>query len=304
LLLQGAIGMSDANQILIVEDHDTSREAMAMLLRDDGYDVVTAASAAGGLAAIEVAPPSLVICDLRMPGGDGISLIARVRALPGIAYVPILVVSAFGGVDDRVAALDRGADDFLCKPVDPQELLARVRMHLRRARREHELERRALVDPLTGVPNRRGIFEVLRREQERSRRTGALMSVLMVDVDHFKRLNDELGHNVGDTALRQIAAALVREVRVVDQVGRIGGDEFLIVLPATGADAAAALAARVRALRVPLVAVNVPSARIVTVSVGVATQRPHEALESLVDRADLEMYRVRRTGEIPAMERR
>jgi diguanylate cyclase (GGDEF)-like protein len=170
---------------------------------------------------------------------------------------------------------------------------------LRRARREHELERRAMIDPLTGIANRRGIFDLLKREQDRARRTGAMTSVLMIDVDKFKRLNDELGHNVGDTALRQIAGALIREVRVVDQVGRIGGDEFLIVLPETGAEAAAALATRVSALRVPLVTMDARAQRVVTVSVGVATMRPHETLEALVDRADHEMYRLRTTGAIP-----
>jgi len=264
---------------------------MAALLRDDGYHVVTAGDGAAGLAAVEQAPPALVISDVRMPRSDGLELIARVRALPRETYVPILVVSAFGDTAERVAALDRGADDFLRKPVDPRELLARVRVHLRRSTRDHELERRAVIDPLTGVPNRRGIFAVLRREHERMRRTGAAMSVLMVDVDHFKQLNDELGHQAGDTALRQIAAALVRAVRAIDHVGRIGGDEFLIVLPDTDADAAASLATRVRALRFPS-----------TVSVGVATLRPDdpdETIDVAVRRADLDMYRIRRTGEIP-----
>jgi two-component system, cell cycle response regulator len=200
-----------------------------------------------------------------------------------------------------VAGLDLGADDFIGKPVDARELIARVRVHLRYARREHDLERRALVDPLTGVLNRRGIFAVLRHEHERVRRSGAPLSVLLLDIDRFKALNDELGHQAGDTALRQLAAALLRSVRAADQVGRIGGDEFLIILPDADADAAFAMAARLRALRATAVASG--ETRDVQASVGAATLEAEETVDTLVARADRAMYKLKRTGEMPILPR-
>jgi diguanylate cyclase (GGDEF)-like protein len=287
--------------ILVVDDDPTTREALAELLEDEGYPVATAGSASEAMTAIERERPGLILSDVRMPGGDGMELITRVRASSDFAHTPILLVSALEDHDQRIAALDLGANDFIAKPVDPRELLARVRVQLRQIRREGELERHAMTDPLTGVLNHRGLHALLRRERERAIRTRQPLSVLLIDIDRFKQVNDKHGHQTGDTLLRQIAASLVRAVRAVDDVGRIGGDEFVVVLPGADAAAAATLCMRLRALRPRLATAEGELA--VSLSIGAATLDGDESIETLLDRADRRMYRLKRTGEMPVVPR-
>jgi diguanylate cyclase (GGDEF)-like protein len=285
--------------ILVVEDDFATRDAMAALLRDDGHVVVTAVDGVSALIAVEHHLPDLVISDVRMPRSDGFQLVRRLRDRPASAHIPVLLVSAAGDPDRRATGLDLGADDFLAKPVDGRELLARVRAHLRHVRRSEELERRAILDPLTGVVNRRGIHGALQKQIHRARRTGSPLSVLMIDIDRFKALNDRLGHQAGDTALRHVARALTDAVRIADHVGRCGGDEFLVIL--TDADAAAAqtLADRLRHLRLPPLAIDDGPGVPITISIGTATLRDDDTIDTLTERADREMYRVKRqTGEL------
>jgi diguanylate cyclase (GGDEF)-like protein len=288
--------MTAAEHILLVEDDAVTREAMAELLRDEGYRVTAVPDGVAAYEAIAREPPALVISDVRMPRGDGFQLVRSIRARLATAHLPILLVSGSGTPERRAAGIELGADDYLTKPVDVRELLARVRSQLRRARDRDLLERRTVIDPLTGVLNRRGIAGVLRHEVAHARRTATPLSVLMVDVDRFKALNDTYGHRAGDTVLRHVARSLTDAVRLVDHVGRYGGDEFLVVLPEADPGAAATLAARLRSLRLPPLAVSAGQAVDVTVSIGVATLRRGESGDAVVQRADEEMYRVKRTS--------
>jgi diguanylate cyclase (GGDEF)-like protein len=296
------VAPNGAEHILVVEDEPVAREALATLLGDEGYRVTAVRD---GLAALDVVkhdPPALVLSDVRMPRADGFDLVRRLRARATTAHIPILLISALAAPERRVRGLDLGADDFLAKPVDFGELLARVRMHLRRVRERRELEQRALVDGLTGVLNRRGITIELEREIRAARHGGRNLCVLMVDIDAFKRLNDEHGHQAGDTALRHVANALVGAVRTVDRVGRYGGDEFLLVIPDTDPQALAALAGRLRTLRLPRLAVDPEREVDLTISIGPACLHAGERMEDLIARADRAMYRVKRTGELPVAE--
>ena len=279
-----------ADRILIVEDDDDVRDAIAALLEEQGYVVETARDGAEAVQKVEDDPPALVISDVRMPGMDGFHLVERLREQASTADVPIILLSALDEHERRVAGLDLGADDYLGKPAHPDELLARVRVHLRHAHRQQALVRRSLLDPLTGALNRRGILAVLRRERERALRTRTPLSVLMLDVDGFKALNDTHGHAAGDSALRLIARAIVDAVRVVDHVGRLGGDEFVVAVPDGDEQAAAALAARLEVLDLPALEVEGGEVLRVEVSVGAATMREGESLDALLERADAEMY--------------
>ncbi len=285
-----------AAHLLVVEDDPLTLEVLTDLLRDAGYDVATAGDGVEAVAEAEREPPDLVISDVTMPRADGFELVRRLRARPASATVPILLVSAATNANRRAAGLDLGADDFIAKPIDPRELLARIRAQLRRATERTELQRRSVVDPLTGALNRRGIDAVLKRMEEHARRTGSTLSVLMIDVDHFKAINDQFGHPAGDAVLRHVARALVDAVRVADHVGRFGGDEFIVLLPDGTAAEAAALARRLGSLEVPTISVDSKQLTI-TISIGAATLRPDDTVGSLLERADREMYQVKHRGE-------
>lgn len=281
------------DRILVVEDDDDIREALEALLEEHGYAVDTASDGAEAFAMVEQDPPALVISDVMMPGVDGYQLVEKLRKRPASADIPIILLSALQDPERKVAGLDLGADDYISKPTRPDELLARIRVHLRHAHRQQALTRRSLIDPLTGTLNRRGILSVLRRERERALKTGAPLSVLMLDIDGFKALNDTYGHKAGDTVLRQLARAIVEALRVVDHVGRLGGDEFVVAVPDGDPVAAAGLAARLSVLELPPLEIQDGSLQ-VHVSVGVATLRQGESVDELLERADEEMYRRKR----------
>lgn len=295
-LLTGVIAAeASSDRILVVEDDDDIREALEALLEEHGYAVDTASNGEQAFAMVEEDPPSLVISDVMMPGIDGFQLVEKLRERPASADIPIILLSALREPDTRIAGLDLGADDYISKPTRPDELLARVRVHLRHAHRHQALTRRSLIDPLTGTLNRRGILSVLRRERERALKSGTPLSVLMLDVDGFKALNDTYGHKAGDTVLRNLARAIVEAVRVVDHVGRLGGDEFVVAVPDGDPVAAAGLAARLAVLQLPPLEVEDHARLEVHVSVGVATLGPGETIDELLERADEEMYRRKRS---------
>ncbi len=282
--------------ILVVEDDSASREALCELLRDVGFRVTAATDGDEGLDVVQSSRPDLVITDVLMPRKNGLLMVAELREHARNADIPVVVVSALDQTDHRVAALDLGADDFLPKPIDPDELLARIRMHLRHAARAHRLERLSTVDDLTGVLNRRGIFEVLERERERAHRIAAPLSVLMIDVNEFKAINDKWGHVVGDHVLAAVGRGLAGIVRSADEVGRVGGDEFLVVCPDTELPAARALSRRIRSLdpmaaQTPVGAIEVGRGPHVRLAVGPATAFANETADALIARADAAMYR-------------
>ncbi len=276
--------------ILVVEDDEGTREELARVLEGAGYRTALAGDAREALALAQARRFDLVLTDVNLPGQNGYQLTRALRREGPSRFTPIVLVSGVADSQRRVAALDGGANDFLSKPVDVDELLARIRLQLRQARRERELRQRCRYDPVTGVLNRYAIDEELRRELARSRRSGAPLSVLMVDIDAFKSINDRHGHTRGDEALRLTAARLTELLRAADRVGRYGGDEFLVILPDTGCEDAYALLERLRRswqLGPPELPRTTTS---VTISVGSATARPEETSEQLVRRADEAMY--------------
>ncbi len=279
-----------AASILIADDEEPARQAMAELLAEAGYQVRTAADGNQALAMANAESPDLVISDVRMPGMDGFELARRLRATRGDESLPIILVSAAGESGRRVAGLDLGADDYLAKPIDFDELLARIRVQLRHAARQRELVHRAQTDELTGVLNRRGILDVLEEQLARLGDDQETLSIVLIDINDFKLINDRYGHAVGDRVLRRVAEALVAQVRGDDLVGRLGGDEFLVVIPGHDAARAAHMVRRLGDLR------HLPSLHAlgleheVTVAAGAATASPGETAARLVERADLAMY--------------
>ena len=280
--------------ILLIEDNLEAREALAALLEHQGYCVRHAENGAEALEEALRKPPDLVITDLEMPVLSGFELLEHFRRVSSLADTPVIIVSAHHNVAERVAGLDLGADDFLAKPVDADELLARVRRQLQRSDRQREIVRTSMVDSLTGVLNRSGLTNFYGRELKRARSAEETIGVMLVDLNDFKQVNDTWGHAAGDTALCAVACGLQDALRAHDRIGRMGGDEFAIVLPETRRDGCAALVQRVRQIS-PLMIELIPGeGPRVGLSLGMACAEPEEPFVDVLARADAAMYEDKR----------
>lgn len=249
--------------------------------------------------------PRMAILDWMMPGLDGIELCRRIRRQPPGPYKYVLLLTAKGSKEDVVAGLDAGADDYLTKPFDANELRARLRAGERirelqgaLVKAHSELQFEAAHDHLTGLWNRGAIIDLLRRETQRSARSGEPMGMIMADLDHFKRINDTHGHQTGDAVLREVAQRMLKSVRNYDHVGRYGGEEFMIVLTAcTPANlAVSAERMRVHVCEKPVESDAGPIP--VTISIGWAIQAlgSPAQVEELVRAADRALYDAKANG--------
>ena len=295
-----------ANSILVAEDDPVSRRILEAFLVKWGFQVVTAMDGLDALRILEsAAAPPLAILDWMMPGLEGPQVCQRVRAHPERPYVYILLLSARSQKDDLLHGLESGADDYLTKPFDAAEL--RARLHVGRrildlqnkliSARE-ELRFRATHDELTGLSNRRVVLEAIDREYARRRREGGNLGIVLVDLDHFKNVNDTYGHLAGDAVLKEAARRMTACIRPYDTVGRYGGEEFLVVAPSCNSSGAVKLAERIRgsiqALPIPSVAGPVS----ITASCGVAVSTTAKPLDpqELLRSADEALYRAKENG--------
>jgi diguanylate cyclase (GGDEF)-like protein len=291
-------GTPQTMRILIAEDDLVTARLLRALLDSWGFEVVTVTDGVSALAVLQTPDaPRLAILDWMMPGLDGPEVCRRARAYrPGVPMYLILVTSREAR-RDVVAGLDAGADDYVVKPPDPEELRSRLKAGIRVLAMEHHFARVAMVDSLTELPNRRSLDDTFSRQLTRSLREQHAVSLLMVDVDHFKRLNDTHGHLVGDEVLKRLARILRRQVRPQDLVARYGGEEFALMLPNTDLDAAMMIADRLRA------AIGnhdteeaSPQLPLATVSVGVASTRAPISLSELMSQSDAALYRAKQAG--------
>jgi two-component system cell cycle response regulator len=291
-------------RVLIADDDLVSQRLLERMLTRLGYEVVVASDGVEARTILLAADgPRLAILDWMMPGADGLAVCRAIRAHAG-AYVYVIVLTSRDRKEDLVAAFDAEVDDFITKPYEPVELRARLRSGERvLALQATLLEQQALLqhqashDALTGLWNRQMLHEQLALELKRAARTGDPVAVIMADLDRFKQVNDEYGHAAGDRVLQEASARMRSVLRSHEGLSRYGGEEFLILLPGTGRDAALAVADRVRmAVAAEPVSAGDRSLSI-TLSLGLATTADAPAaVEPLIAAADAALYRAKDAG--------
>ncbi len=293
---------NDRPIILIVDDAPTNVEILAEALRGK-YHIKVAGDSETALSIAHTEPyPDLILLDIMMPDMDGFEVCKRLKRDPQTKHIPIIFVTAKSEEQDEEYGLKLGAVDYITKPFSIAITKARIHNHMRLKKQADLLESQSLIDPLTQIPNRRQLNEKLELEWKRAAREKTELSVLMIDVDHFKEYNDYYGHGTGDICLEAIATALSGGIaRPSDMVARFGGEEFVVILPETDLQAAQQLAEKLRENVVALSLRHRPSPieAYVTVSIGGATTLacPHKnGVKMLLDAADKMLYQAKQTG--------
>ncbi len=288
-------------KILIAEDEPVSRRVLEATLQVWGYTVIIARN---GQEAWEITrspkAPNLIISDWMMPHMDGLQLCRQIRKMDKSGYIYFIILTAKGKKEDIITGLEAGADDFLVKPFDHEELKYRIRIGERIIRLEHRILELANTDSLTSMLNRRAFMERMEQEINRSGRDNSSLSFILSDIDHFKKVNDSYGHQVGDIVLQKFSNRLKTSIRPYDFIGRYGGEEFVVCLPGADENQAKFAAERIRK-QVEEMEILLPdsskSIRITT-SFGVASFQvdSNNHLDDLIKRADDALYRAKNEG--------
>lgn len=291
----------DKRSILIVEDEPINLNLLTGILRDD-YTLILEKSGIRALERAEKQLPDLILLDIMLPDLDGYNVITALKNNEKTKEIPVIFISSLREVTDEEKGLLLGAVDYIAKPYNAAIIRARVRTHMKLVTQRKLLERIAMLDGLTEIPNRRSFTERFTQEWDRAVRSGKPLSLIVADVDAFKQYNDNYGHGMGDVVLKSLAATFSKSLyRPADFAARIGGEEFAILLPETEAPDGQNLAERIRR-NVELL--NIPhgfstfSDRI-TVSLGGATAIPSgsDYHISLFESADQQLYKAKSAGK-------
>ena len=308
-LIDPATTLMDANptgRILIIEDRPESVAWFANALHPGGHDVASVDTFEEALVRVRGGDYDLIVVSLGMRGFDGLRLCSQLRSLPEGRNVPILVVVTDGDRRKLNQALEMGVNDYLTRPVDKNELVARVRTQLRKKRYSDRLRHNvqlslemAITDQLTGLHNRRYMSRHLDNLVSTATRNGKPLAFLIMDIDFFKAVNDGHGHDIGDEVLKEFANRISANVRGIDLACRYGGEEFVVVMPDTDMSLAYSIAERLRKSieTTPIVISRAPGKLSITISIGIAgTQGPGDSAEALLHRADQALYSAKRNG--------
>jgi diguanylate cyclase (GGDEF)-like protein len=297
---------------LVVEDDLSTRLLIKKIVENEGYEVLEAEDGDEGWSIFQKEKDNIYIAllDWMMPKMDGIELCRRIRKTPVKHYVYIMFLTSMRDIEDIVEGLETGGDDYMTKPFVREELISRIRVGGRIAvlqRKLNEANRKlhilAITDPLTGILNRREFLKRLQVEIYRVSREKKFYSLIMLDIDHFKRVNDTLGHTAGDMVLIEIADRLKTELRPYDLIGRYGGEEFLIGTPGANSEIRRNIAERIRAsiCKKPFHAGN--KELDITASLGITSAIPAgnkkdmiHLLKDMIERADSALYRAKNAG--------
>jgi len=308
----------DRFKVLAVDDDAASLAHLSMRLESEGYEVITARGGKAGLREALSELPDIVIAEGRMSGLDGLELCRALRRTAAGGRMYFLLMTDVESEELVVDAFEAGADDFVTKPFIPRLLCARIKGGIRLARMQRKIEEdrqtmvrqvaelgmltrklrtASLTDALTDLPNRRYCMKRLDSEWASTQRTGRPLSVVMLDIDRFKAVNDDHGHDIGDMVLREAARVLDEAIRSSDEVCRVGGEEFLIIAKNTGVEECEVVAERVRTAMEANIIEQTGFARAVTISLGVATSEAgYEGVHELLKAADEALFFAKNSG--------
>lgn len=295
------------NSVLIIDDSNTVRERIIKTL--ESFDLFSryyeAEDGLEGFKKLLSAPVDLILCDLEMPRIDGFKFLSMLKSRPELQDVPVLILTGMNDRELKIKGLEQGASDYITKPFDPEELVARVKVHLKLKNLQDDLRRSnelllelSNTDHLTGLFNRRYMMDALEKELQRTIRKGGNLSLIMMDIDHFKRVNDTYGHIQGDVVLQKVASQLQKELRSYDCAARYGGEEFISILPESNLKEAVFVADRIRE-SVEAIKFNGPISTLnITASLGIACfPIPGvSTVDSFIKLADDALYRAKSNG--------
>jgi diguanylate cyclase (GGDEF)-like protein len=293
--------MNHRQKVLVIDDSDLIHNLVRARLADQPVVVHSAATAADGLAMAASLAPDLILLDVDMPGCDGFEACRRLKSDAATTAIPVIFLTGAGDPEQKVRGLELGAVDYVTKPFDPSELRARVRAALRTKYLMDLLAQRAMIDGLTGLWNRACFEQRLQTELALAARTARPLACALIDLDHFKLVNDTYGHPFGDEVLRTVAQVVVDACRTEDVVCRYGGEELVLLLPNTTAAHALELADRVRLAVSQTPFRTLQGSLKVTCSIGVADSLDGRAA-AMVELADRALYRAKQSGRDQAVD--
>lgn len=298
--MMGLDQLRDA-KILVVDDNPNNLDVLIEHL--EGFDVSVALNGEDALALAARARPEVVLLDIQLPGMDGFETCRRLKQQASFKDVPVIFLTAMTDVEYTLKGFEVGGVDFITKPPHFEEVIARLRTHLTITRQrekleaqKRELERLAMTDYLTQLPNRRAFQETAEKECARAGRSGKPFSLLLADIDHFKKVNDTHGHDGGDVILRDLATLLRGALRKSDHLARWGGEEFIALLPETGLEGALSVADQLRRLAAEATIALAGAAVTITITIGVSECCKEATLHECIRAADDALYRGKTGG--------
>jgi len=297
-------------KVLLVEDDPVQASVTIELLRKTGYEVLHAEDGINAIKSVKHDKPDIILLDVIMPGMDGYEVCRWLKLEETTKGIPVIMLTVKKELSDKISGLQIGADDYLPKPYNELELNARIYASLRTKALQDELRMKnkqledlldrvnymAITDALTGLYNRRRFHDVLSGEFERAKRYSTPFSLLMLDIDYFKKINDTFGHNAGDSVLKEVSEIIMKSIREIDTAARYGGEEFMVILPSTDRINAKVAAERMRNA-IEQFSFSGVSSRI-TVSIGIAGM-PDDKVDNedkLIRCSDFALYRAKQLG--------
>ena len=297
--------------VLLVEDDPIQAEATKVILQNVGYDVICVHDGISAIKQVKTSKPDIILLDVILPGLDGYDVCRWLKTEESTKGIPVIMLTVKKDLSDKISGLHIGADDYLPKPYNELELNARIYASLRTKALQDELmmknrqleellykvEYMAITDVLTGLYNRRRFHDVLLKEFERSKRYNTPFSVILLDIDLFKSVNDTYGHMMGDMVLKEMPEIIKKSIREIDTAARYGGEEFTVLLPNTRKEDALHVAERIRIATEKHVFPDLQDRRI-TVSIGISGI-PDQEIDSgdkLIQCADVALYKAKQNG--------